>query len=121
MSENEQYRLHDKACRLVFNHIQQKLAEHDETISLDPSCVYIVWFSKTLQNWKALVTTTYPESMYYEVTYDGNRKRAYIDIYQRIQNVSVDDEPPVYDTMSLTQIIDESDARVIRRPMNERD
>ena len=28
--------------------------------------VFIVWFSKTLQNWKALVSTTVSDGMYYE-------------------------------------------------------
>ena len=30
--------------------------------------VFIVWFSKTLQNWKALVSTTVSDGMYYEIT-----------------------------------------------------
>ena len=34
--------------------------------------VFIVWFSKTLQNWKALVSTTVSDGMYYEITHDGD-------------------------------------------------
>ena len=37
--------------------------------------VFIVWFSKTLQNWKALVSTTVSDGMYYEITHNGDKKR----------------------------------------------
>jgi hypothetical protein len=35
--------------------------------------VFIVWFSKTLQNWKALVSTTVSDGMYYEITHNGDK------------------------------------------------
>ncbi len=54
--------------------------------------VYIVWFCKTLQNWKALLSTTIPDQMYYEVTYDGDRKQAYLDAYRKMENVTIQDE-----------------------------
>ena len=44
--------------------------------------VYIVWFCKTLQNWKALLSTTLPDGMYYEVTYNGDKKEVYLDTYK---------------------------------------
>ena len=34
--------------------------------------VFVVWFSKTLQNWKALVSTTVSDGMYYEITHNGD-------------------------------------------------
>lgn len=36
--------------------------------------VYIVWKCKTLQNWKYLLSTNLPDSMYYELTYNGDKK-----------------------------------------------
>ena len=48
--------------------------------------VFIVWFCKTLQNWKALVSTTLPDGMYYEVTYNGDKKEAYLDAYKKFEN-----------------------------------
>ena len=45
--------------------------------------VFIVWFCKTLQNWKALVSTTLPDGMYYEVTYNRDKKEVYLDAYKK--------------------------------------
>ena len=53
--------------------------------------VYIVWFCKTLQNWKALVSTTIPDGVYYEVTYNGDKKETYLDVYKKWDNVRVPD------------------------------
>ena len=49
--------------------------------------VYVVWWCKTLQNWKALVSTTLPDGMYYEVTYSGDMHEIYLDAYKKFQNV----------------------------------
>ena len=57
-------------------------------ITLDD--VYIVWFCKTLQNWKALVSTTLPDGMYYEVTYNGDKKEIYLDAYKKFENQKID-------------------------------
>lgn len=51
----------------------------------------LVWFCKTLQNWKALVITSLEDNMYYEVTYNGDKKESYIDVYDKTQNVVVKD------------------------------
>ena len=51
--------------------------------------VFIVWACKILQNNKALVSTTVPDGMYYEVTYDGDKQQAYVDVYKKWQNYSV--------------------------------
>lgn len=48
--------------------------------------VYIVWFSKTLQNFKALVSTTVSDGMYYEVTYNGDKQELYLDAYKKWEN-----------------------------------
>ena len=53
--------------------------------------VFIVWFCKTLQNWKALVSSTLEDGLYYEVTYNGNKKKTYIDVYEKLENYVVSD------------------------------
>jgi hypothetical protein len=82
----------DKAKNIVYNYALIKLDVTDTPVKFSvEDDVYIVWFSKTLQNWKALVSTTLPDGRYYEVTYDGNLKRAYLDVYVKLDNVVVED------------------------------
>lgn len=54
--------------------------------------VYIVWFCKTLQNWKALASTTVPDGMYYEITHNGDKGETYVDVYKKWENVCVKDK-----------------------------
>lgn len=54
--------------------------------------IYIVWFAKTLSNWKALLSTSRPDGLYYEVTYNGAVGEAYLDVYSKIQNRVFKDE-----------------------------
>jgi hypothetical protein len=51
--------------------------------------VYIVWFSKTLGNWKAIVASPIIRGLLWEVTCNGHRGEIYIDIYKKINNVKV--------------------------------
>lgn len=48
--------------------------------------VLVVWFCKTLQNRKALVTTTLNNGMYYEITHDGDKDLIYLDCYKKSEN-----------------------------------
>jgi hypothetical protein len=51
--------------------------------------VYIVWLSKTLQNNKALLSTTVSDGMYYEATYNGDKGELYLDAYSKVKNVVI--------------------------------
>lgn len=51
--------------------------------------VFIVWLSKTLQNSKALVSTTLSDGMYYELTYNGDKKEVYFDAYKKWENKAI--------------------------------
>ena len=51
--------------------------------------VFIVWSCKTLQNNKALVSTTVSDGMYYEITHNGNKKETYVDAYKKWENFVV--------------------------------
>lgn len=48
--------------------------------------VFIVWSCKTLQNNKALASTTLFDGMYYEVTYNGDKNEIYFDAYKKWEN-----------------------------------
>lgn len=58
---------------------------------LDYGDVYVVWFAKTLQNWKALVSSNAKDDRYYEVTYNGDKRETYIDAYSKVENTVVPD------------------------------
>ena len=51
--------------------------------------VFIVWMCKTLQNNKALLSTTLFDGMYYELTYNGDKKELYFDAYKKWENVCI--------------------------------
>lgn len=81
-----------KARDLVYAYVKEHLEKTDTHVTFGPDEVYIVWFSKTLQNWKALLSTTLPDGMYYEVTYNGDKRVAYLDAYKKFQNVAIVDD-----------------------------
>jgi hypothetical protein len=81
-----------KACRLVFDYVKNRLDKSDPDPGFTEESVYVVWFSKTLQNWKAMVSTTLPDGMYYEVTYNGDKHETYLDVYKKFENVCIPDE-----------------------------
>lgn len=58
----------------------------DKTDDVQEFDVYVVWLSKTLQNNKALLSTTLPDGMYYEVTYNGDKQELYLDAYKKFEN-----------------------------------
>ena len=77
------------AKEIVLNYANKHIDKTDNVqIALDD--VYIVWFCKTLQNWKALLSTTLPDGMYYEVTYNGDKKEVYLDAYKKFENQKID-------------------------------
>lgn len=81
----------EKAKRLVVEYYNNHVDVTDG-FKISENQVFIVWFSKTLQNWKALVSTTVPDGQYYEVTYNGDKKETYVDVYKKWDNVRVPDE-----------------------------
>lgn len=48
--------------------------------------VYVVWYCKTLQNWKSLISTDLYDGMYYELTYNGDKNELYLDAYKKFEN-----------------------------------
>ena len=48
--------------------------------------VFVVWSCKTLQNNKALLSTTLSDGMYYELTFNGDKQELYLDAYKKFEN-----------------------------------
>lgn len=68
----------DRAKELVVRYFNEQ-SERTDNFKLTKDDVFIVWFCKTLQNWKALVSTTVSDGMYYEVTHNGDKNETYLD------------------------------------------
>ena len=79
-----------KAKQLVVNYYNSRVEVTDD-FEITEENVFIVWFCKTLQNWKALVSTTVSDGMYYEVTYNGDKQETYLDAYKKWENVRIVD------------------------------
>ena len=67
----------------VRNYVINHLDKSDTVPNFD---VYIVWYCKTLQNWKGLLSTTLSDGMYYEFTLNGDKDEAYLDAYKKWDN-----------------------------------
>ena len=80
--------MQEKAKLIVMNYFNEHIEKIDnKEISIED--VYIVWFCKTLQNWKALVSTTVSDGIYYEVTHNGDKDETYVDVYKKWDNFVV--------------------------------
>lgn len=76
-------------CRsMVANYVNRHLDPTDDVL-ITPEEVYVVWYAKTLQNAKALLSTPLPDGMYYEITYNGDKDEYYLDAYKKFENVKL--------------------------------
>ena len=73
----------EKAISIVKDYITKHLDKADPTPDFQ---VFTVWKAKILQNWKYLLSSTLFDGMYYELTYDGDKKRWYLDAYKKFEN-----------------------------------
>ncbi|MBE6984299.1 MAG: hypothetical protein E7434_01555 [Ruminococcaceae bacterium] len=80
-----------KAKELVLDYARKHLDPADN-VSIDMDGVFVVWFGKTLHHAKTLLSTTLPDGMYYEVTFNGVKNEIYLDAYKKFENVCVSTE-----------------------------
>ena len=83
------YELQEKAINaartVLFNEFDYNANE------ITPADMYVVWFCKTLQNWKAIVSGRTIEE-FIEVTHNGDRNETYVDVYYKTKNVCIKGE-----------------------------
>jgi len=80
--------LQEKCKQLVVDYYNKRVDITDKK-KITKNDVYVVWFCKTLQNHKALLSTTVSDGMYYEVTFNGDKDEYYLDAYKKWENVSI--------------------------------
>lgn len=78
-----------KAKQLVGEYTRKHLDVTDN-VRFNDDDVYVVWYAKTLQNAKALLSTPLPDGMYYEVTLNGDKDEIYFDAYKKFHNMRVE-------------------------------
>lgn len=78
-----------KLCKNVVVDYFNSRVDKTDNMQLTKDDVYIVWFSKTLQNFKALVSTAVSDGMYYEITYNGDKNELYLDAYKKWENKKI--------------------------------
>lgn len=78
----------NKAIEIVRNYIVDHLDKSDKTPEFE---VFVVWKCKALQNWKYLLSSTLFDGMYYEMTYNGDKKEWYLDAYKKFENKCIPD------------------------------
>lgn len=103
-----QLKLNRKGINITSHEQNQKIAitlamsalTHNYGYMLEPEEVsskinednmFVVWYCKTLQNWKVLVGCMDIDE-YVEVTYNGNNGETYVDIYNKALNVAYNKE-----------------------------
>lgn len=73
-------------CKTVVMNYANEHVDKTDGVLITTDDVYVVWMCKTLQNSKALLSTTLFDGMYYELTYNGDKKELYLDAYKKFEN-----------------------------------
>lgn len=79
----------EKCTDLVVGYANERLDKTDGK-KIGEEDVFVVWSCKTLQNNKALLSTTLFDGMYYELTLNGDKHEIYLDAYKKWENVKYD-------------------------------
>lgn len=76
-------------CKKIITNYFNIHCEKTDKVDITSDDVYVVWYCKTLQNHKALLSTNVPDGMYYEITYNGDKEEIYVDAYKKWQNFCI--------------------------------
>ncbi len=81
--DNQQF---SELCKKTVCDYANEHLDKSDNVQISEDDVYIVWSCKTLQNNKALLSTTLHDGMYYELTYNGDENELYLDAYKKFEN-----------------------------------
>ena len=80
--------------RLAIQAVEDYHNKSNAPYAISKDNISIVWQCRALQNYKATLTVVPPNGMYFEATYNGDKKELYLDIYKKIDNIN--SHPNVY-------------------------
>lgn len=82
--------MEDKFVNFAKYKVQEWLSHNVENLDgISTDDIFVVWFSKTLQNKKALLATRFA-SYYFECTYNGDKNEMYLDAYKKAENQCIE-------------------------------
>ncbi|MBE6733372.1 MAG: hypothetical protein E7561_05180 [Ruminococcaceae bacterium] len=79
-----------KAKKAVVDYFNSQADSTDKNGKITEDNVFVVWLCKTLQNNKALLSTTVSDGMYYEITFNGDKNEMYFDAYKKWKNFALE-------------------------------
>ena len=82
----------EKICKNAIIKYYKENGEVTDNVELNIKDIYIVWSCKTLQNNKALLSTTLYDGMYFECTYNGDKEEMYLDAYKKWKNIKIEEK-----------------------------
>ena len=76
----------EKAKELVIDYFNREVEKTDKSSIKSGLDGDVVWYCNLLGNHKCLISTTVPDGMYYEITYNANTGEIYLDAYKKWKN-----------------------------------
>ncbi len=78
-----------KTCKKILVKYINDHSDPTDILRINETNIFPVWLTKVLENNKGLFATYLPDGMYYEITYNGDKKEFYLDAYKKFQNVPI--------------------------------
>lgn len=75
---------------LIYKMEIQRLSREGKNADEYDLSIFQVWGAKVLQNNKAIYSSTLPNAPMYEITYNGDKKETYVDVYYKKTNYKID-------------------------------
>ena len=73
-------------CKKIVKDYANEHLDKSDNVQIAEENVFVVWSCKTLQNNKALLSTTLSDGKYYELTYNRDKRELYLDAYKKFEN-----------------------------------